>query len=695
MLFSKSVRSLTRTIIFTVAIFFASFTSHAQNVGIGTTHPASKLDVKGNETLGSGFSGIPAPTNGILVEGQAGLGTSSPNASAALDITATGQGVLFPRMTTAQRPTSPASSLMIYNTTTGCLEIYIGSSWQSIFCGCTTAPSAPTTITGTLSSLCKTPTTYTYSVPGAYGASSYTWAVTGDASATISGQGANTVTVTYSGTTGTAITAHASNSCGNSSAISSAISFLAPPSAPGTISPTGSVSGNNFCTGATATFSVTNVPGLTYNWTLPSGCTITAGSGTNSITVTLSSSIVSGGTVSVTASNCSGASSASTLTINIGTGGSPATPTISGYTVVGAAQTGVTYSVTPVSGVTYAWSVTGTGSGVISGSSTGSSITVNWSGTVGVSATNSINVTATNCLGNSTANLAVTAGGKTTFSSNGTTAWPTTPANSGVTSINIKLWGAGGGGSYGYTFVGAAGGGGAFTGGLLPISAATQYNVLVGQGGTGAGSPPATIGGGGSASGYTNNQGASGGGRSAFRNGANTSDLVTAGGGGGGGYASSSNYGGGGGAVNGVNGHCYSGSATGGGGGNNTTLTGTAGTDGTYSGTAGTQYTGGGGNTTNYAGGGGGGGYYGGGGGSGNYGSGGGGGSSYLGSLTSFTNTAGGTFTTTTTYPAGTYIPAGNNADSDYAGNAGCGGAYTTSSGSGYNGNDGLVIIKW
>ncbi len=69
---------------------------------------------------------------------------ATPNASAGLDVDFTNMGILIPRMTTAQRNAvaTPATSLMIFNTTTNCLEIYIGG-WQSIYCGCLAAPTAP------------------------------------------------------------------------------------------------------------------------------------------------------------------------------------------------------------------------------------------------------------------------------------------------------------------------------------------------------------------------------------------------------------------------------------------------------------------------------------------------------------------------------------------------------------------------
>jgi uncharacterized protein (TIGR02145 family) len=72
---------------------------------------------------------------------------NAPDNSAALDIRDfTNKGVLIPRLTTAQRNAipSPANSLLIFNTTTGCYEWWTGVVWVSLGCGCTSAPSAPT-----------------------------------------------------------------------------------------------------------------------------------------------------------------------------------------------------------------------------------------------------------------------------------------------------------------------------------------------------------------------------------------------------------------------------------------------------------------------------------------------------------------------------------------------------------------------
>ncbi|MFB3390063.1 hypothetical protein [Flavobacterium sp. LAR06] len=65
---------------------------------------------------------------------QVGIGTTSPHASAILDITSINKGLLPPRMTTAQRNAIvwPTAGLLVYNTTTNCDEFYAGAGWISM-----------------------------------------------------------------------------------------------------------------------------------------------------------------------------------------------------------------------------------------------------------------------------------------------------------------------------------------------------------------------------------------------------------------------------------------------------------------------------------------------------------------------------------------------------------------------------------
>lgn len=62
---------------------------------------------------------------------QVGIGTGNPDNSAILDISASGKGVLFPRLTTTQRNaiTTPAIGLHVFDLTTNSLWFYTGAYW--------------------------------------------------------------------------------------------------------------------------------------------------------------------------------------------------------------------------------------------------------------------------------------------------------------------------------------------------------------------------------------------------------------------------------------------------------------------------------------------------------------------------------------------------------------------------------------
>jgi hypothetical protein len=69
----------------------------------------------------------------IVPTGPIGVGTATPDESAALDISSTTQGFLFPRMTTAQRDAivAPVEGLHVYNTDTDHINFFDGVVWQT------------------------------------------------------------------------------------------------------------------------------------------------------------------------------------------------------------------------------------------------------------------------------------------------------------------------------------------------------------------------------------------------------------------------------------------------------------------------------------------------------------------------------------------------------------------------------------
>jgi hypothetical protein len=154
----------------------------AGNVGIGTSSPTYRLDNTGVSRLGSAVTAVAPSATDILstahtilggsggnsltfgqypvaqnfaqwiqssfanptigtynlvlqpLGGNVGIGTSSPNASAILDVQSTTKGVRMPNMTTTQKNAiaSPAAGLMVFDTTLAKLCVYTGAAWETI-----------------------------------------------------------------------------------------------------------------------------------------------------------------------------------------------------------------------------------------------------------------------------------------------------------------------------------------------------------------------------------------------------------------------------------------------------------------------------------------------------------------------------------------------------------------------------------
>jgi len=106
------------------------------NVGLGIVSPINRLDVSGGMTIGTYAGSKTAPTNGLLVEGQVGIGTPTPVASAALEVSSASRGLLPPRMTKTQRDAivNPATGLLIFCTdcsNSGNLQLFYAGKWHS------------------------------------------------------------------------------------------------------------------------------------------------------------------------------------------------------------------------------------------------------------------------------------------------------------------------------------------------------------------------------------------------------------------------------------------------------------------------------------------------------------------------------------------------------------------------------------
>jgi hypothetical protein len=66
--------------------------------------------------------------------GSFGFGTTTPEASAAVEVNSTTKGFLPPVMTTVEKNaiSSPAAGLMVFDTDLGKLCIYTGAAWETI-----------------------------------------------------------------------------------------------------------------------------------------------------------------------------------------------------------------------------------------------------------------------------------------------------------------------------------------------------------------------------------------------------------------------------------------------------------------------------------------------------------------------------------------------------------------------------------
>ncbi len=273
--------------------------------------PASLFDVNGNVTIGSYAGTNAAPTNGLIVSGQVGVGTNAPNVSAALDVTSTTTGFLPPRMTAVQMNAiaTPATGLVVLNTTTNCLEYYTSTVWQNIVCPCTGPPATPGIISGTATP-CASSAGNVYTIVAVPSATSYNWTVPAGATIT-AGAGTTSITVTFGVSSGN-ITVTATNSCGTSAASTLAITIANIPSAPSV--PSGTTTPG---TNTTNAYTIPLVAGATtYTWSTSNTnlATITAGQGTTSVNVT--TTLTAGTfTLCVTAGNACGTSPSSCLTI--------------------------------------------------------------------------------------------------------------------------------------------------------------------------------------------------------------------------------------------------------------------------------------------------------------------------------------------------------------------------------------------
>ena len=149
---------------------------------------------------------------------QVGIGTSTPNSNVNLEISSTTQGILFPRITSAQRDliSNPAEGLTIFNTTINCIQTNTGTTavpnWKC-FAGhpssngtavvsaytCSTASAGTLTPSTVVSGVTQTITATVTSV-GTYSIATSANGVTFVGSGPFAGTGAQNIVLTATGT---------------------------------------------------------------------------------------------------------------------------------------------------------------------------------------------------------------------------------------------------------------------------------------------------------------------------------------------------------------------------------------------------------------------------------------------------------------------------------------------------------------
>ncbi|MDX2188567.1 MAG: hypothetical protein SFY32_01775, partial [Bacteroidota bacterium] len=301
------------------------------------------------------------------------------------------------------------------------------------FTGCTSQLSNQITLsignfaasgTGTVSgssSICSG-TNSNYSVSGFVSATAYNWTVPTGVTI-IAGAGTSSIVVTSTGSSTGLISVTGYNSCVSTPTSAASINVTLTSG----VSGTGTINGSaSQCQGTSTNYTVTGLSNVTtYNWTVPSGFTITSGSGTSIIGVSFTGAAASGD-ISISGNNTCGNGNRSKLTVTI-------SPTVSGTgTINGSAAqcqgTSTNYTVTGLSNVTtYNWTVpsgfsitSGTGTSIIgvsfSGTAASGDISISGNNTCGngnrskltvtitptVSGTGTINGSASQCQGTST-----------------------------------------------------------------------------------------------------------------------------------------------------------------------------------------------------------------------------------------------------------------------------------------------------
>jgi len=247
------------------------------------------------------------------------------------------------------------------------------------------------TITGP-NSVCVNSTGNVYTTQT--GMTGYTWTVSAGGTIT-AGAGTNAITVTWNTTGAQTVSVNYANANNCTAATPTVFNVTV------NARPTPTITGpNSVCVNSTGNVYTTQTGMTGYTWTVSAGGTITAGAGTNAITVTWNTAGAQ--TVSVNYANAGGCTAATPTVYNVTVNAVP-TPTITGPT---SACQGATATYSTQTGMTnYVWTVSAGGTITGGGTSTDNTVTVQWNG-IGAQ---TVTVNYTNvCPGGTPGSLAVT-----------------------------------------------------------------------------------------------------------------------------------------------------------------------------------------------------------------------------------------------------------------------------------------------
>jgi len=235
---------------------------------------------------------------------------------------------------------------------------------KTLLTGCS-APAAAGSITGN-NSVCQNTTGVVYSVAPILNATTYVWTLPTGASIT-AGDGTNSIKVSFSTSAVSGnVTVKGSSSCGDGTPSSLAVTVNPLPV------PSLSAGPTSVCAGTTGVVYQTQSGMTGYTWSISSGGIITAGTGTNSITVNWNT--VGPQTLSLNYTNGSGCTAASPQIFNITVAARPV-PVITGPANACLGFTTNVYS-TEAGNSGYAWTVSAGGQ-ITAGAGT-NAITVTW-----------------------------------------------------------------------------------------------------------------------------------------------------------------------------------------------------------------------------------------------------------------------------------------------------------------------------